>query len=535
MPTWLRLDGKEAHGGSLAAASRLEGGVSGPRGMIRNVGFLLGGYLASWAVSLVFWLVVPRIIGPTAWGEFNLGGALASVAFAVGGLGITTFLVKEISRNRDRAHEYVGAGIAIYLVLATILVSSVVLFTLLAPYSQHTRVVILLITAVNACGFVVAPAFFALQALERMQLASIIQAGRQVFANLAVVSIALIYKVDVNVLIVVILIANVITSLLQLGIVHRIVGIRLRFDRRLVLRTITGGLPFWSNNVFLTFYVWIDSVLLSMLVSTREVGYYAAPAQVVATLGFLPAVVTFAIFPALSSSFHADFERVRRLTRTSLSLLITLGLPISIGAALVGPNVIHHIFGPAYRPSGPTMVVLALTIVPGYIAILAYNVLAAVDRQRVWAYVIGTMGLINPVINFITIPYFQSRFGHGSIGAAAALLITDAAVCVAGLALIPRECLRPAGPLLAVTTRAALATTAMALPVWFLRDRFVLLPVLVGVVVFAAAALVLGVFRSEGLDEVWAVLRAKLNRRLSQQSEIEVPVSAATESAKTGY
>jgi O-antigen/teichoic acid export membrane protein len=358
-----------------------------------------------------------------------------------------------------------------------------------------------------------------------MRLVSLLQAARTVAANVAAVAVALALRPDIIVVICMMLAANLIVSIMQIGITNRIVPIRPKLDLRLSLRLIKGGFPFWSNNVFLTVYIWIDSVLLSMLVSTREVGYYAAPVQLVTTLGFLPAIVTFAIFPSLSSSFRNDFEQVRLLTRASLTLLISLGLPISAGAALVGPNIIAHIFGPEYAPSGPTMTVLALSITPSYIAILAYYVLAAVDRQRVWAYVLGVVAVVNPIVNFITIPYFQTHYGHGSIGAAAALLLTDVAISGVGLALIPSECLKPVRSLVWFAFRVVLATGIMALPVWLLRDRFLVVPVTVGIIAYTGAAFLLGVFRSEGYALAWASVRGRLRTHSMRRAEANRPAA----------
>ena len=492
--------------------------MSGGLVMIRNAAYVLGGNVAGWSVGLVFLLVIPRLIGPTAWGEFSLGMAIAGLAFSVGGFGISAFLVKQIARDRERSATYLGGGLATHVLLSVPIVAGVFLFTTVAGYSAHTRAVILLASAISFCAFAMAPAVSALQAIEKMHLNSMIAGLRTVVSSGAAVLVALIFKADIITLILVVIAFNVLACLLQILITSRHVPVALRFDRALSRQLIVSGLPFWSNGVLLMIYAWIDSVLLSVLVSTREVGYYAAAIQVITTVGFLPALVTTVVFPALASSFEPDFQRMRRITRMSLSILIAFGLPISIGAALVGPKAIHVVFGADYRPAGPTMVVLALTIVPGYIATLAYWVLAAADQQRKWAYVMGAMAVVNPLINLITIPYFQHRFGHGSLGAAVALLITDSAVCAVGLALMPRACLRPLSPLLGVTVRATLATAVMTVPVWFLRDRFFLpIPVLVGAVVFVGAAFALGVFRSEGFHEAWAVLAERVQSRFRRR------------------
>jgi O-antigen/teichoic acid export membrane protein len=496
--------------------------------VIRNVVALLGTNVASWVVSLAFWLVVPRLIGPTGWGEWNLGNALSGVVFAVGGMGISTFLVKEIARDRRRAADYVGAGLTTHLILAAFAVVAVVLFCVVAGYNHHERVVILLVTVVAASAFVVTPAFYALQAMQRMKVAAVLNSGRQIAANLTVVLIALLAGLRVEVLVIVMLVCNVLASVTVYAVVARLVGINLKFNLGLSRWMVTGGLPFWSNTMLLTFYFWIDSVLLSLFVSTREVGYYAAPVQVLLTLGFLPAAIAFATFPAMSSSFHAgDLERVRQLTRTSLSVLLALGIPLSVGTALVGPSLVRHVFGPEFGPAAPAMVILAFTIVPGYVSILAFNVLASVDRQRQWAYVLGVTAVVNPLVNIVAIPWTQATFGHGTIGAALALLLTDGVMSVTGIALIQRQTLRPAGPLLVVVARTAIATAAMAVPVWLLRDRFPLVPVVVGALAFGAAALIVRLHRSEGFEETWDLVSRRLVRLFGGRPEAPVILAAA--------
>ncbi|HKW60269.1 MAG TPA: flippase [Candidatus Dormibacteraeota bacterium] len=491
--------------------------------MIRNIAALFGGNMASWVASLVFWIVVPRLIGPNGWGEFNLGIAVSGVVFAIASLGITTFLVKEISRDRGRAPEYVGTGLSTHLILVTFGLAAITMFTFIARYPEHTRIVVLLVSLITAFGFVVSPAFFALQATERIKLAAVLHNGRQALGNLLVAGVGLAAGLNVEVLVAVLLVCNLVASLLQVGVTARLVGIRFRFNAALSRWMVIGGLPFWTNSVLLTFYIWIDTVLLSILVSTREVGYYAAPVQILSTLAFLPAIITFAIFPAMSSNFRVDFDRVRRLTRTSLAALLTLGIPLSIGTALTGPDLIRHIFGPAFEPAAPAMVILALALVPGYIAVLSFYVLAAVDRQSSWAYVLGVTAVVNPLINLVAIPLAQSRFGHGSIGAAAALLVTDWGICVAGFALMPRECLRPVGPLMSITGRVLIATATMSVPVWFVRNMFPVIPIGLGIVVFMAAAFALRIYRSEGFAEAWVPLRARLSARFRRP--VEVPAA----------
>ena len=64
------------------------------------------------------------------------------------------------------------------------------------------------------------------------------------------------------------------------------------------------GLPYWLSFLSLTLYVWADGILLSLMASAREVGWYNAAVQVIASLGFLPYAVTMAVFPARRQTRH---------------------------------------------------------------------------------------------------------------------------------------------------------------------------------------------------------------------------------------
>jgi O-antigen/teichoic acid export membrane protein len=493
--------------------------------MFRNVVFLLGGYVVSWAISLLYWLVIPRSVGPVGWGELNLGWAIAGVAFAAGSLGIPTFLIKQMSRDATNRSVYLGAGLATHLVLSVFILGAVFLFVFGAGYGSHTRSVVLVVSCILMCNFIAQPAISALQAMEKMHLNSIVLGVRQVTATSIVVLIEVIFRVDVIVLTVVFLAFSGLATVLQLLVTNRHVHVGLTLNPGFTRHLVVSGFPFWSNGVFLTIYVWIDSVLLSMLASTREVGYYAAPTQLIQTLGFLPALITTVVFPALSSSFYTDQERLRRLTRVSLGMLLTFGLPISVGVAMVGPRALGMVFGPAFQPSATVLVVLAFTVVPSYIATLAYWVLAAMDRERLWAVVMGSVAVANPLLNLVAIPLFQSRYGQGSLGAAWALLMTDSTVCAAGLVLTARVWLPATTSLLKTTGKVLLATTVMAVPVMLLRDDFLPVAVLAGGGVFTVTAYALGVFRGEGYADAWAAVRLRLRQRFGRRVEVSARVA----------
>jgi O-antigen/teichoic acid export membrane protein len=236
-----------------------------------------------------------------------------------------------------------------------------------------------------------------------------------------------------------------------------------------------------------------------------------------------------AVFPALSHGFRDD-RATGRLAQVSLRLLISLGLPVVVGTAIVGPQVVKLVYGWAFEPAGQILVVLSFSLLPMFISTLVCSFLIAADRQNIWAGVMGAACVINPLINLAAITVFERAYHNGALGAAYALLITDVLIATAALVLLPRELWAPVRAIGPALVRAAAAATIMGVLVWLLRDRFVLAPIAVGTIAFAVSALALKVFTPDDLQQgrrLVGQLRGRFSRRPITSPE-PVPAPART-------
>ncbi|HEV2034874.1 MAG TPA: flippase [Candidatus Dormibacteraeota bacterium] len=468
----------------------------------RNAAFLFGGQAVSWSLGLVFIVVVPRSVGASAWGEWSLAWALTSVAASFSSMGLTTLLIKEISRDQSRAREYIGAAITAQAMLAVPFLLLILAFINSAGYSAHTRLIITLVTAASLVAFLAVPVSAGLQALEKMHYSSlgqILTSGVLSLIAVLLVKFAAVGMVTISVAAVA---AAVAAASIQLYGLSRRVRVWPRGDWKLIRHLIVGGLPYWASGLFLTFYVWIDTVMLSLMTSTTEVGWYGAATRLISTLGVLPYIINMAIFPALSHGFRHDREGMSRLAQTSLRIVLSLGLPMVVGVVLLGPLIVQLLYGWAFAPAAPIVVVLCLTLLPIFTATLVNGQLVAADRQLAWTGVMTACCVVNPVLNLTLIALFERLYQNGALGASYALLITDSLVGVAAVALLPRDVLGKMGVILPQLGRAALAAGIMGAAVFLLRQQFVLIQILTGVATFTVAALILRVFTPADLDLV---------------------------------
>jgi serine O-acetyltransferase len=479
----------------------------------KNAAFLFASQLITWSLSALMWVIVPRAVGPSEWGEYTLACAIIGVATALAGLGISVLLIKEIARAPERAGEFIGAGLIARLITGVPFLAIIWGTAIFAQqhYTAHTRVILAILTLWGLIVFIGSPLSAGVAAFQKMHIIGLGEILNNALVALAAVFLVLALHLGMISIAAVCVFGVLGVTALDLWALARVTRITLRVDPSLVRYVIVGSMPYWLSGLVLTFYIWVDSVILSILTATTVVGWYGVTSRLFSALLFVPTILCTALAPALAHSFRHDPEQHHILTRRSFRLITSLGLPIAVGIALLAPAIVRVLFGAAYAPAWPILMVLGITIVPTYINIAAGTYLISMDRQVAWTRVMGLACLVNPLVNLVTIPFFQRHYGDGGLGAAIALLLTELLMTAGGLWLLPRHMLdrQTLRPML----RSVAAVALMGLVVWQLRAHFLAVPIAAGAAVYLVAALLLRAIPREDLT-VAAPLVAKVTRRL---------------------
>jgi O-antigen/teichoic acid export membrane protein len=268
--------------------------------------------------------------------------------------------------------------------------------------------------------------------------------------------------------------------------------IRLNFNPKLMRYLVVGGLPFWATGLFFTIYLYVDSFMLSVLTNDAVVGWYSVPTNLFGFLLFIPTIVSTAMFPSLARLYKQAPREMVKMSRRSFNLITCLSLPVAVGGILLSKPIILTLYGPTFGASIPVLTVLSATVVPTYLNILVNQFLIATERQIVWTKVMAVACVVNPLINFGLINFYQQRHQNGAYGAAWALLVTEGLMAVVGIVLLPRGILGWNNVVSVVKSTAAAGL--MALAVLYTQSYFLAIPVAVGAAVYCGAVLLLGVF-----------------------------------------
>jgi O-antigen/teichoic acid export membrane protein len=452
-------------------------------GLLKNIGYLLGGQVATWGLAILWTVVVPRQIGPIGMGQYVTVWSATGILIVLVGLGTRTVVVTEIARDPASAGKQVAAAIGARLALFLPGAGVMAAYLLFAHFDQYQVVLLIIATLSQPVALVNEVLLAAFQGLERMQYLAYLDVLFKVVTTVGgVVLVLLGFQVLGLVLLATTgLILVLVTSLYW---AHRHFDLMLRVDPAQIRRMIVASLPFWAVTVLATFYMWIDSVMLALMSSPAEVGWYGVPTKLFATVLFIPVIIGTATLARLTATHREGLARFRSELTPIVESTLVISLPIAAGTFAISGPLINTLYGRAFADSAIVLSILALAIPATYLNIVVNQSLAASNRQVVWTKVMLVSTIANPLLNLFAIPAAHALWHDAALGAAWSLVATELLMAAAGIYLV-RSSIDPV--LLFRVGRVAFASLLMAVAVE-LAQRFGL-PVQLGLGVAIMAAL----------------------------------------------
>jgi O-antigen/teichoic acid export membrane protein len=143
-------------------------------------------------------------------------------------------------------------------------------------------------------------------------------------------------------------------------------------------------MPLGANIVVLRVLQNIDLVLLGILAAPSVAGNYAAASRLIFPLVVAVEVLWAALLPRLSRLAHADPPAFRRSFNLYLGGVLVVLVPVAVGGALVGGDVMRLVYGDEFPDAGPVFRVLAVSYSLLAAGSFLGNTLVAADRQRAY-------------------------------------------------------------------------------------------------------------------------------------------------------
>jgi O-antigen/teichoic acid export membrane protein len=409
----------------------------GSRTIRRNVVALGAGQMFTWAMTLAWTLVVPRLLGAGGMGIIITGMSVVTLLQIAMGGGTALYVTREIVVAPDRAARIVASASIARLMLVPVFGIAIVVVAQLAHYGARQDEVLYLCGAATALMLVGEPLLGYFQATERMHYMAIGDGINKASQGLAGIVLAVIGFGAIGFAACWVVTAGVVV-VLSVRWARRYVRIRWRTTWVDLKDIVRGSATYWTGGLFFTIYAWIDTVMLSLMTNPTVVGWYGVPMRLWGTFLIIPSIALRVFLPRMVAANERSRGELNRVARVPIELVCILSLPVATAIAVSAAPVVHLVYGPSFAHAVPVLIILGLNLVPMYLNMMLGSVCVAAKRQGTWNWVFVGATVFNPAVNAILIPLTQRRFGNGAIGAAIALALTETLVACVGVAIVGR-------------------------------------------------------------------------------------------------
>ncbi len=490
-----------------ASQSVLESGQKATSILIRNSAFYLGADFVIKLLGFVFNVYVVRQLGDERFGFYTTALAYAGIFSIIGDLGMTQYARREIARGRRQADELFWNLVVIRLILsiiAIIFITASAFF--IAGYSTNMILGIFLVCMGFFLHAFFGPVTIVLEGRERVDYVSILSTIIQVFF-VTVGTLVLVGGYSFHSLIVASYIGVPVATFLGARYIKRLklATLKAQITPQNWLPILKHSLPFALITFTLVAATDLDTVLLSLMRSPEEVGWYKAAYNLTFKLLFLKGALLSTLQPQMSRYYGISKSRVGKTFNTSFKILWTFSFPIAVGTTLLAQPLIVFLYTDEFVNSAIVLAILIWALPFLNLSSLCGSITTATDKEKEAARVYVTAALLNLATNIIAIPIW------GYIGAAASTVLTE----VVALALFYRV-LHPEFPLTDLKNtllKPCLAGLIMVGVILVLPNWPLIVVILVGALVYPVVLLALKPFNQAELkiiNGLWSGVRQRL-------------------------
>lgn len=472
------------------------------RGVLRNSSVLAVARVFDRLSALVMVILIAPVLGARGVGVYAAAMAIYGLLQSAGNAGTTIYLIREVSKEPSRTSSYVVHLSIIGAVVALVLTAGLEAVVPHVGYSHELQ------TSAALISLAVLPTV-----LNSIQEAAFVAHGRVEFEAGATVVSALLYIVlgflllhshhgIASLMRVYVGLEFAVTAVYFVLINRYIARLHLRFRWSLATRLLRELKAFAATSMLAAVVARPEVVVLSLMASEQQVGYYGVAIRLAELPNFIPDVFMTNLFPLLARSFRSAEQRYADLQAAALRYMLAFSLPIVSILLVTADRLVRLLYGPHFGPAVPLVRILAATLVSGALIDVYFRSLAARGRQRddlavqiltVVLRVGGGIALIAP---------------FAAVGAA----VANTASSAVKLVLLGTATARSGAstPLVALGWRFALAATLTGAAIWPLRHA---IPVWVVVPLGALAYIALAAATRALTSDDWRFLRSLRSAR----------------------
>jgi polysaccharide transporter, PST family len=378
------------------------------RGLVQNVIALYGVQICTYALPLITFPYLARVLGPSGWGSVVFAQAIGAVIAVFVEYGFDISASRETSRHRNEPgllSELISGVLGAKVLLAALCICGAVFSR---RYTHHVAPSLALFwssTIWGVCQGINMLWYF--QGLERMRLASALEIGGKVVATLSI--FVLVHNPDDGWKVMAAqCVGCVVAHGVTVVLAYREVGF-VWPTLSSVLNALRLG---WSMFLFRAVQGLtgsLNGLVLGWVAPMAVLGQYAGAERIsrVFQQGLWP--INQALYPNLTKQMRDNRHDAMKMVRLSIFFLGGLGLLFGLILFLGAPLLVHAVLGDAFHGSIPALRVFSLWIpLIALSTVITFQLLLPNHMDHQFNVVVLTAGLLGFGCALLLAPGFQA-------------------------------------------------------------------------------------------------------------------------------
>jgi O-antigen/teichoic acid export membrane protein len=471
-------------------------GGSRARRVLTNSAVLAVSKILERASGFVVGVLIANQLGADGLGVYAAAWALYGVIAVAGVAGTPEYLVREIGRDRACTASYTVHLSILALAFASVLMAATQLVARHVGYSRELE------ASISIMLLAILPKVF-----NGIQEGVFVAYGRVVYQTMTrfwsaagyvgLSAWMLAHGAGVPSLVRAFVFMEYAVAVVYFLLINRkIVRLRLSFHWPLAKRLLGELRAFVASSMLAAVFARPEVVLLSLMASEHEVGFYSAAIRVAELPLTLYEVFMVNVFPMLAESFKRAEERFAVWQTAAVRVMLASSLLFAASCIALGDEIIHVLYGDGFTPAAAVLRVLGVNVVFFSLIAVFWRSLVARGRQGVNVSLQVVSVTLRLGSGVLLIPPFAAMGAAASSGLSSLVHVV----------LLVRAAARSGAPeaVLRLGWRFATAAGAAGLGMWFLGAWLPLPAALVGGCVLYAVLVV--AVRAVGPED-WHMLR----------------------------
>ena len=388
--------------------------------------------ILSTILALVAIGLITRYLGQAGFGNYAIVLAFLSFFTAIADLGIYSTVTREISRPEADEENIIGNIFTLRVVISLLVLILSPAIVFFFPYPSEVKEAIVVV----ALAFVFSSSYQTLNGVFQKNLAMDKVAIAELLGKIIQV-VFIFYAIKLDLGFIWIIFSLLLNMLVSFALVYflskKYITFSFKYDLNYWKKFIKESYPLGAAAIISFIYFKIDTILLSVLRNSAEVGIYSVAYKVIENITFFPAMMVGLVFPIISKNIFFDKARFHEISNKTFKVFWIFVTPLIIGTIFLSNGIVSLIGGPGFSASGTVLRILVFALGCIFFSNLFNVILISGNKQKKLMVIMLIAAIFNVVFNLIFIP----RYSY--MAAAVISVITEFFVAVATFYVVAKD------------------------------------------------------------------------------------------------